>query len=331
MSDADPSKRSLIDEASRPQESALRALSNPRATAKDQLKAAKVLVRYGRLQEAVAVLERLAAVPETAKAATNLLKTSRDLLPFAVSEAAPAQRSEETGYWVKGAGSEVTLIAFAGKAQRVGVSIYFLERLLGRFGFNLIFLFDWLDVAYLGGVSGLGGDAREASAALRDISAGLGGKKIICLGQSAGGHAALRYALELDATGTLAFSPTILDVASETSLSRMSGALGRDIPAEELDLRALYAARARPISTKIIYGADNAADGRAAARLAGIRGVEIESLPGVAMHGTLEYCVTRGVFFETVNPVLTRFAKDPPRGLIGAVSGALSLLSRRPR
>lgn len=322
-----PRTPTTIDAASRPEASIIRILSNPASPPKEQLKAAKALVRFGRIEEAVAVLERLAEIPETRASARKMLNVSRDLLPFTVAEETAAPPTE-AGHWVKDNGSEVTLIAFAGKAQRIGVSIYFLERLLGRFGFNLIFLFDWLDVAYLGGVSGLGADPREASAALRDICTSLKTKKIICLGQSAGGHAALRYAPELGAIGTLAFSPTILDVAPESARERMRGALGRDIPAEEFDVKGLYSALERPISTRIIYGADNAADARAAALLAGLPKVEITSLPGVSMHGTLEYCVTRGVFFETVNPILTRFVRGGGlRGVMGAAADVLSGLA----
>ena len=58
-----------------------------------------------------------------------------------------AGAGDERGYWVVPAESDTTLIAFTGMAKRLDISIYFMQRILGGQGINVIYLFDWADAS----------------------------------------------------------------------------------------------------------------------------------------------------------------------------------------
>jgi pimeloyl-ACP methyl ester carboxylesterase len=203
---------------------------------------------------------------------------------------------DDTGYWVVPADSDTTVIAFTGRAMRLDISIYFMQRILKRFGVNVIYVFDWADAYYFAGVKGLGTNTRRTAARLRGLCAELGTKRLVCFGQSSGGYAAIRYGAKLKADGVLAFSPVILSVMKPHILDAIERATGRRPPRRRLDLRRILGRRRRIPYTKIVYGDGNPADVKSARYVSHLDNVAEHVLPGVSNHGTVEVTTLTGEF-----------------------------------
>jgi len=209
----------------------------------------------------------------------------------------PAEAPDtDRGYWVVPADSDVTLIAFTGRAMRLDISIYFMQRLLSRFGLNVIYVFDWADAFYFGGVTGLGKNVRQTARSLRTLCRQLDTRRVICFGQSTGGYAAIRYGVELKADGVLSFSPVILPVARRRMLDHIARKTGIRLQRQEADLRAFLERADRVPLTRIVYGDGNRFDVRSARHLLGLPNVVEEVLPGVTTHGTVEETTLAGTF-----------------------------------
>ena len=192
-------------------------------------------------------------------------------------------------------------LAFTGKAMRLDISIYFMQRLLSRFGLNVIYVFDWADAFYYGGVTGLGTNLRQTTRSLRALCRELGSKKVICFGQSTGGYAAIRYGVELKADGVLSFSPVILPVQKQRWLDHIARKTGVRLQPREVDLRVVLERVHRVPFTRIVYGDGNPADVRSARHLAGVTNVVEHALPGVTTHGTVEETTLAGTFPDILN------------------------------
>jgi pimeloyl-ACP methyl ester carboxylesterase len=136
------------------------------------------------------------------------------------------------------------------------------------------------------------------------MCAEMGTRRLICLGQSWGGYAAIRYGAELDADAVIAFSPEILRVMGGAGLERIRAAVGGEVDPADLDLRLLLSRRHRTPRTWIVYGAGNAADTRSAEYLAGLPGVVQRAVPGINHHAIMAPLVISGRFsriFERIS------------------------------
>ena len=180
------------------------------------------LIRFGQVGAAATHLASLAEIPALRERVEALLATCRDLRKLDVGGQPSPQATEsageleDQGYWSVPVGSKTTLIAFTGLAKRLDISIYFMQRVLEPYGFNVIYLFDWENAFYFGGVRGLGSNVADTVDRLRRMCSQLGTRRLVCFGQSSGGYAAMRYSLELRADGVLAFSPVILGAMDAT-------------------------------------------------------------------------------------------------------------------
>ncbi len=265
------------------------------------------------------MLATLVNVPQLRPEVSEMMAQVRELRQLragngvALPDGGAEGASDDRGYWVVPAQSDTTLIAFTGRAQRLGLSIYFMHSLLSRLNANVIYLFDWANSFYFAGVSGLSRDTETTVAQLRALCAGLHSRRVLCIGQSAGGYGALRYGAKLNADGIIAFSPLILPVMASRTRARIEAETGLPLTEEETDLRRLLANHSRPPHIEIVYGTDNAADVASARHLAGLPTVVERPLQGVSSHGTIQ----ETVIGKTFGPLLHAFSTAAGPGLVG--------------
>lgn len=277
-----------------------------------RLEVCRQFVRCGMIGETVSMLATLMDVRDLRGSVTEIMGELRALrrarsedhvfLPAAGNADAGAK---DRGYWVVPADSDTTLIAFAGKAQLLGLSIYFMHSLLGRLNANLIYLFDWSNSFYFGGVSGLGGSVDASVERLRGLCAELKSRRVLCLGQSAGGFGALHYGVKLGADGVMTFSPILLPVTRGKVRERIGNRIGRPLTDADTQLREQIAAAPRAPHIEIVYGTDNKADVASAHYLADLPMVVERPLPGVSDHGTIQVTVANNTF----GPLLDSFVR----------------------
>ena len=311
----------------------LQFVDDPDATFREKLKAGRMLVNEGRVSEALVLLEtavnqgrahqvravfgliRRRKIIRGLRAVSSVLAAGRqkaellkfqqgclELLRYEAHRETPID--EHVEYKVKRTGSPVTVIAFTGLDRRFSVAVYFLERLLGRFGVNLITLYDRHEAFYLAGIPALGADLDETCKSLKRLCSDMGSERIICLGQSSGGYGALRYALELDADHVLAFSPSFVGLLGSPTRQEIAGRTGRIFEEASVDLRRLYGDRDRTPHLEIVYGEENRYDKLSAVALGTIRHASVQALPGVSRHGTLSEAVCSGMFFELMTSAI---------------------------
>ena len=154
-----------IDSFSRIDPETIAVLDNPDSTEGERLTACRLLIRYGELGRALTYVSAMLEDAVLRPHAEVMLAQIRTLKRLGVDGAMqPAERAgleqgmEDVGYWVVPADSRTTVIAFTGKAMRLDISIYFMQRILKRFGVNVIYVFDWTNTYYFAGVKGLGDD-----------------------------------------------------------------------------------------------------------------------------------------------------------------------------
>lgn len=289
----------------------LAALADPATGADQRLHACQILIQSGVVHWTLPHVEALRAIPETAGRADQLAALCRalwdcDLTGAGAIPARLARDADAGNYWMAPADSPTTLIAFTGRAKRLSVSVYLMQRILEPLGVNVIYLFDPADSFYLGGIGGRWSGLDATLELLRRLCAGFGTQRLYCLGQSTGGYGALRYGLELDAHAILAFSPMIWQARRPRPLERIARALGRPAGEEEVDLRRLYRSRPRHPPATIVCGGGNTADLRSAAELSDLPGIDHRILPDVADHAVITTLLRTGA----LRPMLAEFLRQ---------------------
>lgn len=305
-----------IDAVSRPDAELIETLSRPDAKPWQRLRACAELIRFGQIGMVVPHLVDLMEISALKPRVEELLEQCQKLraLDLETPEARnrPAQEDGpgEVGFWSAPADSRTTVVAFAGKGKRLGVSMYFMRSLLQQHDVNVIFLFDWKDACFLGGVSGLGESVEETAAGIRRLCAEMGTRRLICLGQSLGGYAAIRYGAELGADAVMAFSPVILPVLEGEIFERIRAATHDDLTPADVDLRPLLGGRKRTPLTWIIFGEESLVDLQSAEYLAGLPRVIPYPVPGIDKHTVLTPLALSGEF----SPLFARLSAEIGRG-----------------
>jgi pimeloyl-ACP methyl ester carboxylesterase len=103
--------------------------------------------------------------------------------------------------------SDTLMIVFAGIRGELGIPSYDFLSISATQGVKRLFLRDHHRSWYHLGVLGLAGSVDELVAELRRMIEGCGAERVVLVGNSAGGYAALLYAGLLGADAALAFSP----------------------------------------------------------------------------------------------------------------------------
>jgi hypothetical protein len=196
-------------------------------------------------------------------------------------------------------GADAVLFLFCGFDHRLGLSLTAMHRWFGRLPASLVYLRDFRSLFYLGGLATLGADSAATAAGLRDIAAGLGGRRILCCGCSGGVYAALSYGLALGAEAVLALAgPTNLatDFNAHLRSARRVAHLWSRLPqAPAIDLRRAYAEAARPPRVLFVFDRNNWDDRLHAEHLAGLPTVRLDPLEDRGIHAVIMLLIVNGL------------------------------------
>lgn len=290
---------------------AIPAIRNPDTDPETRLFLCASLIPLGIVRWTFDRLGEMRSDPALRHRADQLMAMCRSLWEYdldgTVLEADPSPDERTPNYWLVPAASEKTLLVFSGTDARLWVSIYLLQRMLEPFRVNVVYLFDPVSAYYLGGIGGRHGGYRDTLDLLKSVTAALGTRRLFCLGNSSGGYAALRYALDLGAVAVLTLSPVIHQLRNPRRIEELNRKLSADFSPDSLDLRQVYSAHrdaggAMPRSI-LLCGGENRSDMRSAAEVADLPGTEVRVLPGVRSHNIIGSLIAN----QQIRPLLAEF------------------------
>lgn len=195
-------------------------------------------------------------------------------------------------------GAEETLLVFVTGGTGAWVTLSLLHHCIRSYPVNILYVLAESGLFHMAGLNGLGADYPASLASLGCLIDRLGTRRTYCIGSSSAGYAALRFALDLRASGVMSFSgPTSIDPAQVSpSGRRWIDRLISVAPQMAVDLAPLYrSADVRP-RTLLCYGTSHPKDVRHARRLAEIDGVRLYPIEGYAKHDTLAYFIINQKF-----------------------------------
>jgi len=186
------------------------ATADPRAL----FQFARASLRQGRTELALSALAPIAREASSGHMAKPLESALRKFSPAewrARSRLADDPAAEFQ--FVPVAGADTTIVVFGGTD---GCFSYLpfghLDALISAYRANVIYLRDYRSLAYFEGVSSLAPNAEQTVVRLRDILERHETRRVITVGCSVGGFAAIRYGAQLGAQAAITFgAPTTLD------------------------------------------------------------------------------------------------------------------------
>ena len=280
----------------------------------DWIMAIDKLLARGRIEVARSALGRLRERQPQLQWADSVLRLV-DLLPEAM-EREPRFRDDLDSdlQVVERPGAKTVIFAFCGRKQHIGMPLWLFQRWLSRLRTSVVYLRDFTDSHFVGGVGSLGSQERTVIA-LDQLAGKLGAERILCLGNSSGGYGAMLYGLQLGAEKVVSFSGAAsLDPGFNLHLNRAEAALTvkQAFPDAKLDLREAYLTALRPPRTVVVYGAQAWDDRIHGEHLAGAPGIELLPIEDYAGHGTVAELVHRGRFAPLLDDLAA--ASEPAAG-----------------
>jgi hypothetical protein len=201
---------------------------------------------------------------------------------------------------VRRAESDTVILLFCDVRHHLNMPLVVAHRWFGALPASLVYLRDFRQLFFAPGIASLAPDRAGTLSALRDIIDSLGGRRVLCLGNSSGVFPALHYALDLGARAVLGLAgPVTLSREFHAGLSTAEyvTALGKSYPEFlDLDMRQAYREAAAPPAIRLVYGRDAADDRRHAEHMRTLPGVELQQLEGYAGHDVMIESVSRGLF-----------------------------------
>jgi pimeloyl-ACP methyl ester carboxylesterase len=177
-------------------------------------------------------------------------------------------------------GADVVLVFFAGFGGGFGgMPAFEFRNTVADVPAHKVFLRDRSSLWYLAGLPGIGDSADAIAAYLRDHCARLGAKRIVTVGNSSGGFAALLFGILIDADEVHAFAPKTRlleaqDFHDQEKLRLIHRHVGRDHP--YLDIRKLVLdGRGARTTLHIHYPNGDAVDAGQARRVADLPNVRL--------------------------------------------------------
>lgn len=201
-------------------------------------------------------------------------------------------------------GSRVAFIFFQGLLDSIGVCAA--RARLRQMNVNCIYLHDDTGMNYLLGVRQCGADFPETIAALLQHIRGFGVDRITTVGSSAGGFAAIKYALALDAYASVTFSPfTTFADDHQRHDGRGKAIIARYklvAPDELIDLVPLLTRREPALKLVCFYPQDSSLDVWHVQRVKGLRDV-FPIAVNLNSHNILGPLIACGIFETLMRPL----------------------------
>lgn len=199
------------------------------------------------------------------------------------------------------AGSRDLVVVCCGSAHRFGAPLTLLHQWFRQLDASIVYLRDFERMYYLGGLRSCGSRSGTVEA-LRRVASELGARRLHFAGHSSGGFAALLLGLEMQAHSVLSLAgvtrviegwPDVEEWAAETG-----GRIAAEVTFDHRDHSERYRAAASHPRVRLVYGERYANDVEEAETMAGIAGVELVPLPGIAEHGIISILAREGTLSE---------------------------------
>lgn len=261
---------------------------------------------FGTPADAKAVLEKVSQADRDSRAGkefAQILRTiersslNKDIADSSIDFSARTS----TVVWRNPAGSDRVIVAFSGGGQRFWLSLDGLHKVLRGCGAHVIYMRDFSQSLYLAGDPEAGLDYRGMLALIRRQVNGLGASRLVCLGNSAGGYAALRYGLDLDAESVISFSGiTDLEKWRNPMVESEFKDVVRHNPGMKFDIRAAYLEASRTPRTIMCFGRDHDRDRMEAERMGDLPGVRLMPVEGFSTHNVFRWFLANDKFDDLV-------------------------------
>ncbi|NEX93554.1 hypothetical protein, partial [Caulobacter sp. 17J65-9] len=240
------------------------------------LNSARVLQRAGRTTEAELILETL---------------YRNDVPPDAALRRPLIQDDPKRELQIVRGSSDTAVLVFMGLADQLVMPIPMFDRYLAEHDFTAVYLRDHQRLLYLTGMPSLAPDYAGTLAKLRGMLDALGVRRLITVGNSAGGVGAISYGIDMGAEQIIGFgSPTTL-IGKLKSVDHRARAfadrLYRSVPHEQRDIEAKLRDPARKARVDLFYGEGMPEDRAHATQVEGVHGVTLRPLAGFGGHGSL--------------------------------------------
>ena len=199
------------------------------------------------------------------------------------------QPDDDAVRWQRDAGSEVLFVTFGGIAGGLGVAPFEFAAITAGLGVDTIFVRDVRQAWYQRGLPGYGSDVAEVARSLGALVGQHPYRRVVMLGNSMGGFAALLFGALLGADEVHAFSPqTFVSAALRRrhgdgrwpeQVEAMHAATESGRRVEDL-LGVLAAGDLRHGPLHVHFSTASALDGLHARRLKGLPGVRLHAYAG---------------------------------------------------
>jgi hypothetical protein len=204
---------------------------------------------------------------------------------------------------------EVVMIAFGGLYMRVGIADYEFFDVTSDLPAGLIFVRDRSRRVYQRGLDDLGRTFPEMASTLHDLA---GGRRIVAIGNSGGGFAALVFGALLGAAEVHAFSPVTFlgrwrrklhkDDRFADDIDRINR--GRHVQRRFLDARPWMKRRVEPTAFHLYYASGYDIDRFHAERVRSVPGVVLHPRDGKG-HSTIRDLAISGELKEVLRSAVT--------------------------
>lgn len=291
---------------------------NP-TTVRWSLKLVQLLNWFGRIDEAVAELERLRRLWPNNPSVRAYLRSygpsgemrSGVLADAAQADAAPVVPEEaelraiaakapplatrrrsiliddprQDVQLMGAAGAKTAVLVFSNDTDTLSMPLALFDRFMASWPVSVVYLKDFNRLRYLGGIGSLGRSYIDTLEALRQIIARLDARRVLTLGACNGGSAAIRYGIELGAERIVSFAAaTRLTPEAPTRLRQkqnfMRHRLSAAVPEGLPDLRPFLQARDHLAQVTYFYYAHDPRESADADHIADLPGIQFRPHPG---------------------------------------------------
>ncbi|MBF0469884.1 MAG: alanine--glyoxylate aminotransferase family protein [Gammaproteobacteria bacterium] len=214
-------------------------------------------------------------------------------------------------------GSDTLLITFAGISGALGLFPFEFFKITRGFAVDKIFIRDFAQSWYHQGMPGVSTTLEGTADYLRDLCRQRGYRRVVCLGNSMGGYAALVVGHLIAADEIIAFSPqTFLDQQQrqqhgDNRWPEEIAAIPGDLERKWLDLGLLYSENgsSRRAKVAIYFSTDERIDAVHARKLEGSRGVTLHPYENGG-HQLVQLLRREGELYRILRNSLTTFSED---------------------
>lgn len=207
------------------------------------------------------------------------------------------------------AGAETMLLVFTGLANKTGMPLRTFDRYLATFNTSVMYLRDTSRLLFNRGITAIAEDFEQTIAYLQQVILQSGAKRCICLGLSAGGFAAIRYGLRLDAVKIICSgSPTNLNAEFLVNDGRARIISNRlqTLPVMERDLKYIVQQHQGRVPIVMYYAAHMPQDKLHATYLSGLPGITLAEIADTDRHDLLKKFEEEGSLYSFIDDLLNK-------------------------